>query len=48
MVNTGRNGDNSDPSFASAHDLDVIETELVDAGVDLEVRSPPTRSRPPR
>jgi nucleotide-binding universal stress UspA family protein len=40
VVNTGRNGDNSDPSFASAQDLDAIETELVDAGVDFEVRQP--------
>jgi nucleotide-binding universal stress UspA family protein len=44
VVNTGRNGDNSDPSFASAQDLDAIEAELVDAGVDHEVRQPATQA----
>jgi nucleotide-binding universal stress UspA family protein len=38
VVNTGRNGDNSDPSFASSQDLDAIEAELTEAGVDHEVR----------
>ena len=43
VVNTGRRGDNSDPSFASAQDLDAIEAELDDAGVDHEVRQPTTQ-----
>jgi nucleotide-binding universal stress UspA family protein len=43
VVNTGRRGDNSDPSFASAQDLDAIEAELDDAGVDHEVRQSTTQ-----
>jgi nucleotide-binding universal stress UspA family protein len=42
IVNTGRNGDNSDPSFASGQDLDAIGAELTDAGLDHEVRQPTT------
>ena len=42
VVNAGRNGDNSDPSFASAADLDAIAAELDDAGVDHEVRQSTT------
>jgi len=38
VVNTGRHGDNADPSFASSQDLDAIEAELTEAGVDHEVR----------
>jgi nucleotide-binding universal stress UspA family protein len=40
VVNTGRNGDNSDASFASGQDLDAIRAELSGAGVDHEVRQP--------
>ena len=40
VVNTGRHGDNSGPSFASGQDLDAIVAELDDAGVDHEVRQP--------
>ena len=43
VVNAGRRGDNSDPSFASAQDLDAIEAELDDAGVDHEVRQSTTQ-----
>src|SRR4051794_32897382 len=38
VVNTGRHGDNADPSFASSQDLDAIEAELSEAGVNHEVR----------
>ncbi|GAA2094382.1 universal stress protein [Microlunatus panaciterrae] len=38
VVNTGRHGDFSHPNFATAQDLDAIETELTAAGVDHEVR----------
>jgi nucleotide-binding universal stress UspA family protein len=43
VVNTGRNGDNSHPSFASGQDVDAIEAELTEAGVDHEVRQPTTK-----
>jgi nucleotide-binding universal stress UspA family protein len=43
VVNTGRHGDNSHPSFASGQDLDAIVAELTDAGVDHDVRQPATR-----
>lgn len=45
VVNTGRNGDFSHPSFASPRDLDAIEAELVEAGVDHEIVQP-TDGRP--
>jgi nucleotide-binding universal stress UspA family protein len=38
VVNTGRDGDNADPSFATSQDIDAIEAELTEAGVDHEVR----------
>jgi nucleotide-binding universal stress UspA family protein len=38
VVNTGRNGDNSDASFASGQDLDAIGAELRATGVDHDVR----------
>jgi nucleotide-binding universal stress UspA family protein len=45
VVNTGRNGDYAHPSFATAHDVDAIETELTEAGVEHEVQQP-TDGRP--
>jgi nucleotide-binding universal stress UspA family protein len=45
VVNTGRNGDYSHPSFASAQDVDAIDAELTEAGVDHEVFQP-TDGRP--
>ncbi len=45
VVNTGRNGDYSHPSFATAQDIDAIETELTEAGVAHEVLQP-TDGRP--
>lgn len=38
VINTGHHGNNSTAHFASAQDLDAIDTELNDAGVDHEVR----------
>ncbi len=40
VVNTGRNGDYHHPSFASAQDLDAIDAELTEAGVEHEVFQP--------
>lgn len=40
VVNTGRNGDYSHPSFASAQDLDALDDELTRAGIDHEIRQP--------
>ena len=45
VVNTGRNGDNSHPNFATAQDVDAIETELTEAGVVHEIQQP-TDGRP--
>ncbi len=42
VVNTGHNGDNSHPSFASGQDLDAIGVELTEAGVEHEVRQSTT------
>ncbi|SDT31661.1 universal stress protein [Microlunatus soli] len=38
VVNTGHHGNNATAHFASSQDLDAIDTELNDAGVDHEVR----------
>jgi nucleotide-binding universal stress UspA family protein len=46
VVNTGHHGDYHHPSFASAQDLDAIDTELTEAGVEHEVLQP-TDGRPP-
>ena len=40
VVNTGRNGDYSHPSFATAQDIDAIGAELGEAGIEHEVRQP--------
>ncbi|GAB3591716.1 universal stress protein [Angustibacter peucedani] len=40
VVNTGRGGNYADPVFASAADLDSIESELTEAGIDHEVQQP--------
>ncbi len=37
VVNTGRNGDYSHPSFANAQDLDAIEAEMAEAGLQHEM-----------
>lgn len=38
VVNTGKNGDNSDRSFAGPQDLDAIDQELTVAGIEHEIR----------
>ncbi|HEY9293941.1 MAG TPA: universal stress protein [Microlunatus sp.] len=38
VVNTGHHGNNHHPHFATQHDLDAIEAELAEAGVDHEIR----------
>jgi nucleotide-binding universal stress UspA family protein len=45
VVYTGHHGDYHHPSFASAQDLDAIDTELTEAGVEHEVLQP-TDGRP--
>jgi nucleotide-binding universal stress UspA family protein len=40
VVNTGRDGDYSHPNFASAQDIDAIEAELAQAGIEHEVHQP--------
>ncbi|HRC41893.1 universal stress protein [Nostocoides sp.] len=38
VVNTGNHGDYSVPAFATAHDLDALDGQLRDAGIDHDVR----------
>lgn len=45
VVNTGANGDFSDPSFATAQDLDAINEQLQAKGIEHEIRQP-TRGLP--
>ncbi|MEO7422394.1 MAG: universal stress protein [Ornithinibacter sp.] len=45
VVNTGSNGDFSDASFATAQDLDAIDLQLSEKGVEHEIRQP-TRGLP--
>jgi nucleotide-binding universal stress UspA family protein len=40
VINTGRNGDYSHPNFATAEDLDALEQELTDAGIDHDIQQP--------
>jgi nucleotide-binding universal stress UspA family protein len=40
VVNTGRDGDYSDPVYASAQDIDAVEAELTELSIDYEVRRP--------
>jgi nucleotide-binding universal stress UspA family protein len=40
VVNTGKNGDYSDPVYASADDIDALEAELAKAGIEYEIRRP--------
>lgn len=45
VVNTGRAGNYADEVFASAEDIDAIDAELGQAGIEHEVRQP-TSGRP--
>jgi nucleotide-binding universal stress UspA family protein len=40
VVNTGRDGDYSDPVFASGQDLDALQAQLRAAGIEHEVAQP--------
>ena len=40
VVNTGKNGDYSDPVYATAEDIDALEAELAKAGIEYEIRRP--------
>ena len=40
VVNTGRDGDYSDPVYATAQDIDAIEGELADSGIEYDIRRP--------
>lgn len=38
VVNTGKNGNYADPSFAQAQDLDALDEQLKEAGIEHDVR----------
>lgn len=40
VLNTGKNGDYSDSQFATSQDIDALDAELTDRGVDHEIRRP--------
>lgn len=40
VLNTAKNGDYSDPQFASAQDVDALDTELTEKGIDHEIKRP--------
>ncbi|GAA3619350.1 universal stress protein [Microlunatus ginsengisoli] len=40
VLNTAKNGDYSDPQFATAEDVDTLDTQLKSAGIDHEIRRP--------
>jgi nucleotide-binding universal stress UspA family protein len=40
VVNTGKNGDYSDPVYASAQDIEALEAQLSEAGIEYEIRRP--------
>ena len=40
VVNTGRHGDYAHPNFATSEDIDAIEAELGEAGIEHEVQQP--------
>ena len=40
VVNTGKNGDYSDPSFASAQDIDALDAQLGAAGIAHAIDRP--------
>jgi nucleotide-binding universal stress UspA family protein len=40
VLNTGKNGDYSDPVYASAQDIDALEAELAKSGIEYEIRRP--------
>ena len=40
VLNTGKNGDYSNPVYASAEDIDAVEAELAKSGIEYEIRRP--------
>ena len=40
VVNTGKNGDYSHPQFATSQDIDALDAELTEQGVQHDVRRP--------
>ena len=40
VLNTGKNGDYSDPMYASSQDIDAVEAELGTSGLEYEIRRP--------
>lgn len=42
VVNTGRDGNYADPTFASAKDIDHIDLQLANADIPHDVRQPTT------
>ncbi len=48
VINTGKNGDYSHPQFASAQDIDALDTQLTEEGIEHEIRDRPTACRPRR
>jgi len=40
VLNTGKNGDYSDPVYASSQDIDAVEADLGKSGLEFEIRRP--------
>jgi nucleotide-binding universal stress UspA family protein len=40
VLNTGKNGDYSHPQFASAQDIDALDTQLSKQGIEHDIRRP--------
>ena len=40
VVNTGKNGDYADPVFATAQDVDALDEQLSEAGIEHEIIRP--------
>ncbi|HEY5821350.1 MAG TPA: universal stress protein [Propionibacteriaceae bacterium] len=40
VLNTGKDGNYSDPVFATSQDIDALESELATKGVENEIRRP--------
>ena len=40
VVNTGHHGDSTSPSFAAPQDIDAIDAQLTERGLDHEIRRP--------
>ena len=46
VVNTGHHGDNTDASYAAPQDLDALDGQLTERGIEHEIRQP-NRGRAP-